>query len=136
MSKTVPEDSKNVKHLEWLMDMQKNEAQLHWTRNNYFTVTSSILLLALSQFKAQALGVIISLVGVFFSFAWLAIQDRSNRYIAYYKAKVQELDTSDHVVFPPKLGGFQMRHVAFVLPLVFLFMWLVILAAVVAGVSI
>ncbi|HZY94095.1 MAG TPA: hypothetical protein VFE98_04435 [Candidatus Bathyarchaeia archaeon] len=65
----------------------------------------------------------------------MAIQDRSNRYINYYKTKVQELDTSKEVVFPQGLGGFQMRHVTFILPLVFLAMWLVILSAVSAGVK-
>ncbi len=32
-------DTMALKKLEWLMDMQKNEVQLHWTRNNYFIVT-------------------------------------------------------------------------------------------------
>src|SRR2546427_9612871 len=97
MTTNSSDDAKREKKLEWLMDMQKNESQLHWTRNNYFTVTASILLLALSQFKGVVLGVIISLVGVGFSLAWFAIQDRSNNYIDYYKKKIQELDTSNEV---------------------------------------
>jgi len=136
MSKSNPVDSTTAKKLEWLMDMQKNESQLHWTRNNYFTVTASILLLALSQFRGIVLGVIISLVGIGFSIAWFAIQDRSNRYIDYYKTKIQELDTSNEVVFPRDLGGFQMRHVAFVLPSVFILMWFVILVAILSGVNV
>src|SRR5438093_2348289 len=101
MSKSAIDEPPTAKRLEWFMDMQKNESQLHWTRNNYFTVTTSILLLALSQFKGTILVVIISFVGLIFGLAWFAIQDRSNRYIAYYKKTIQELDTSKQVVFPP-----------------------------------
>jgi len=123
------------KKLDWLIDMQKNESNLHWTRNSYFTVTASILLLALSQFKGMVLGEIISVVGIIFSIAWLAIQHRSNAYIAYYKNKIRELDPSSDVVFPLDIPGYQMRKVAFLLPIAFLLMWFVILGAVVSGIA-
>ena len=135
MSKTNDDDLATDKKLARIIDMHKNESQLHWTRNSYFTVTTSVLLLALSQFKGEALATIISLVGVVFSIAWLAIQYRSNAYIDYYKTKIRELDPSSDVVFPLKLRGFQMRHVAFVFPIVFLLMWTIILGAVLAGVN-
>ena len=136
MSKKGADGPDTEKKLDWLIDMQKNESNLHWTRNSYFTVTASILLLALSQFpKGMVLGEIISIVGIIFSIAWLAIQYRSNAYIDYYKNKIRELDPSSDVVFPLDLPGYQMRKVAFLLPIAFLFMWFVILVAVAYGVT-
>src|SRR6266567_5015061 len=134
MSTISPDGRKIEKKLDWLMDMQKNETQLHWTRNSYFTVTASILLLALSQFKSMILGEIISIVGIAFSIGWLLIQYRSNAYINYYKNKIRELDPSNDVVFPLNLPGYEMRKVASLLPVAFLLMWFVILGAVVSGV--
>ncbi len=135
MSTISPDGRKIEKKLDWLMDMQKNETQLHWTRNSYFTVTASILLLALSQFKSMILGEIISIVGIAFSIGWLLIQYRSNAYINYYKNKIRELDPSNDVVFPLNLPGYEMRKVASLLPVAFLLMWFVILGAVVSGVT-
>ncbi len=99
------------------------------------TISSSpsILLLALSQLKGVVPGGTISIVGIWFGVAWFVIQDRSSRYIGYYKRTIQELDTNKPFIFPQDLRGRQMRHVAYVLPVIFILMWLTILVAVLTG---
>jgi hypothetical protein len=129
-------DQLTLKKLDLLTGMQKNEAQLHWTRNNYFLIAASILLLALSQFSGRAfLEGLIASVGFVFAIAWLLIQDRSSRYIGYWKKAAQGLEKneSNSAIYPESLGGVQMRYVAYVLPLTFLVMWATILGALLYG---
>jgi hypothetical protein len=129
-------DQYALKKLDLLTGMQKNEAQLHWTRNNYFLVAASILLLTLSQFRGRTfLEGLIACVGFVFTIAWLLIQDRSSRYIGYWKKAVQRLEKEDmtSAIYPEGLGGVQIRYVAYVLPLAFLAMWIAVLVALIVG---
>jgi uncharacterized membrane protein YjjB (DUF3815 family) len=57
--------------LKAISQMQQSEASIHWSRNNIFLVCSSILLLALSQFKQLQLCILISALGIVLNFAWL-----------------------------------------------------------------
>ncbi len=121
--------------LKLFTERQQTEATLHWSRNSYFLVVMSILFLALGQRSVENLHqlasfqVLISILGMALSVIWLLIQDRSSRYINYYKKEARKLaeltNTTD--VYPEKLGGFEMRHLAYVLPLVFLAIWLLFL---------
>jgi hypothetical protein len=114
-------------------DMQQSEANLHWTRNNYFLIASSIMLLALSQFHTRGIQIVIATLGFVMNLMWLLIQDRSSRYIGYWKKKQNEIDSTqggarvNRPVFPEKLGGVQMRYVAYFLPILFMVIWLAII---------
>jgi len=113
--------------------VREKEAQLHWQRNNYFLVVASILILALSQFRNQiAIQSLVSLLASVLSVAWLLITYRSSKYIEYWKTKMRELEkqTGQVSIYAESVGGVEMRKVAYVLPIAFLVLWLVILVLV------
>jgi len=109
-----------------LNERQHNEADLHWKRNGFFLLSSSILLIALGQFHIPAIGLAFAILGLMLNSVWLLIQYRSSEYIKWYKAKVKELEkglTSPPEIYPDNLGGIQMRKLAMLLPLPFLMIW-------------
>lgn len=118
-------DSEKLHHI---TDMQQSEAQLHWNRNNYFLVVSSILLLALSQFDDKFIQFAIGFLGSALSIVWLSIQYRSSQYIKYWKNLAQNLSSTSKLpdIYPKKLSGFEMRRIVYWLPICFLILWILI----------
>jgi hypothetical protein len=118
-----------------LIARQDSEATLHWSRNSYFLVVMSILILAFGQapvgnnLQLGLFRLLISILGAAISVVWILIQDRSSQYILYYKNKSRELAESTGAadVYPEHLRGFEMRKLAFALPSVFLIIWVAFL---------
>ena len=139
----MPTESGDLETLIRLQERQQSEATLHWSRNSYFLVVMSILILAFGQKSVENLGqlalfqALISILGVALSVVWLLIQYRSSRYILYYKDEARKLakstDTTD--VYPEKLGGIEMRQLAYALPVVFLVIWFAFSAIVLINLS-
>jgi len=139
----MPTESGDLETLKRLQERQQSEATLHWSRNSYFLVVMSILILAFGQKSVENLGqlalfqALISILGVALSVVWLLIQYRSSRYILYYKDEARKLakstDTTD--VYPEKLGGIEMRQLAYALPVVFLVIWFAFSAIVLINLS-
>jgi len=127
-------NSKDLEKLKLFTGMQHSEANLHWSRNNYFLMCSSILLLALSQFEARTFQFLVASLGLVLNIAWLLIQHRSSKYILYWKTEAQKLTSSGEVpnIYPKNLGGFEMRKVAYVLPIAFIVIWVTILVILLA----
>jgi hypothetical protein len=71
----------------------------------------------------------VSLLGFALSFAWLLITHRSSKYVEYFKTKMKEIEkeTGEVSIYDESVGGFEMRNVAYVLPVAFLLLWLVVL---------
>lgn len=121
-----PTDSEKIKlYKEGL----ENETQLHWKRNHFFLISSSILLVVLGLLKDETFQLLLGIMGTSVNCIWFGIQDRSSRYIGYWKKKIQGLDakTSEFSIYPKKLGGIQMRYLAYSLPIPFIFIWLVVI---------
>lgn len=124
----MAEESKRSEIWAIITRMQQSEATLHWQRNSYFSVVASILILAVSQFDTPIFQVIIGFLGIGLSVIWILIQDRSSRYIDYWKAESRKFDTQlGTSIYPKSLGGVEMRKLAYLLPLVFLAIWAVII---------
>ncbi len=125
------DESKEEQWIKVLNKRQHGEADLHWKRNGFFLLSSSILLVALGQFSNyHNMGIAFALLGLALNSIWLLIQYRSSQYIKWYKDKVKELEKTLSVppeIYPEDLGGFQMRHLAMLLPLPFLFIWSAVL---------
>jgi len=125
----LSEDSKRSEIWSEFNKIQQSEASLHWQRNSYFSVVASILILAVSQFDNSAFQIIVGFLGLALSIIWLLIQDRSSRYIRYWKNEStkfkSDLGTN---IYPSKqeLGGIgiEMRILAYFLPMVFLAIWI------------
>jgi hypothetical protein len=116
----------DLESLKLISQMQQSEASIHWSRNNIFLVCSSILLLALSQFKQVELRILVSVLGIVLNFAWLLIQYRSSKYILHWKIEYRRLQAqSANIpdVFPQQLRGIEMRKIAFILPIAFMVIW-------------
>jgi hypothetical protein len=110
--------------------MQQTEATLHWNRNNFFLVCSSILLLALSQFSKKKYCFAIAIPGLVLNSIWTLIQYRSSQYIDYWKKVSSEIakeirDLPD--LYPRDLKGLPMRKIAIYLPIVFAALWILII---------
>lgn len=121
----------DLEKLKMLRERQDAEATLHWSRNSYFLVVMSLLLVAYSQKPVEGIQLayfqmLISLLGVFLSTIWLLIQHRSSKYTLYYKSEARKCakSTNDIEVYPEKLGrSIEMRKLAYFLPLSFLVIW-------------
>jgi len=128
-------ESDDLKRLKLFTDRQDAEAKLHWSRNSYFLVVISILILAFSQKPAENLfalklfRALVSILGVALSIIWLLIQHRSSKYVLYYKTEARKLArlTNTPDVYPEKLGGIEMRKLAYFLPIIFLIIWIAFL---------
>ena len=106
-----------------LSEMQQREATLHWTRNGFFLLSSSIMLLALSQFEGSFLMSAFGVIGIMLNTIWLFIQYRSSEYIKNWKNQVKSLETDDVETYSEKVGGYEMRKLAFLLPFPFIIIW-------------
>lgn len=125
-------ESEDLSRLELFRERQDLEAKLHWSRNSYFLVVMSILILAFNQkpvenlFQLTLFRGLIAILGLVLSFVWLLIQHRSSKYVKYYKTKAQNLAKSTNTpeVYPEKLGrSIETRKLAYVLPIVFILIW-------------
>jgi len=129
-------ESEDLSRLKLFTERQDSEAKLHWSRNSYFLVVMSILILAFGQkpvenlFQLALFRALIAILGVALSSVWLLIQHRSSKYVLYYKTEARRLAklTNTIDVYPEKLGGIEIRKLAYVLPVVFLSIWLALLA--------
>jgi len=116
--------SSNTDNYKLFVDLQQKEAQLNWTRNNYFILTSSVLLVAFSQLNFP-LTTVLGIVGGVVNACWLLIQYRSSKYIEYYKNQAQEYKPEDVPnIYPSNLGGIEIRNVVLWLPIFFIVLWL------------
>jgi len=107
-----------------LTEMQHREASLHWTRNGFFLVSSSILLLALSQFKTEFLMISFGIMGLILNSIWLLIQYRSSKYIENWKNQVKKLEIGKPTsTYSTDVKGIEMRKLAMVLPVPYLIIW-------------
>ncbi len=112
-----------------LTKLQQSEASLHWKRNGFFLLSSSILLVAVSQFESFFLMIAFGILGIVMNIVWLGIQYRSSEYIKQWKTKVTELEkklesTAD--TYSEKVKGIEMRKLALVLPFPFLMIWVAV----------
>lgn len=134
----MPRESEDLSSLKLVTKRQNSEASLHWSRNSVFLVVMSILTLAFGQkpvenlFQLALFRILFAFLGVVLSLVWLLIQYRSSQYILYYKKEARRLAKSTNTtdVYPKQLGGIEMRKLAYVLPVVFLFIWLAFLVVV------
>lgn len=128
----MSEKSENLNRLRLFTERQDAEAKLHWSRNSYFLVVMSILILAFGQkpvedlFQLAIFRTLVAVLGCVLSFTWLFIQYRSSQYVLYYKSEARKLAkiTNTPDVYPETLGGIEIRKLAYVLPLAFLFLWI------------
>ena len=104
-----------------------NEARLHWTRNNYFLITSSILLVVLGLFSDERLQAVLGILGITLNLVWLTIQHRSSKYIVYWKENISELQEDTFDIFPKGFTRIEMRKLGYILPLPFILIWAVVL---------
>jgi len=125
-SNEPPSDKEKIKMYK---DGLENETQLHWKRNSYFLVSSSILLVVLGLVKNENFHVVLGVLGVILNVVWLLIQDRSSRYVGYWKKEISKLreNIDDFDIYPKKLKGVQMRHLGYILPLPFILIWLAVI---------
>jgi len=132
----MSEKSEDLNKLKLFTERQDAEARLHWNRNSYFLVVMSILILAFGQkpvenlFQLELFRTLIASLGIALSVVWLLIQYRSSQYVLYYKNNARRLAklTNTPDVYPEELGGIEIRKLAYVLPIVFLLIWLAFLA--------
>ena len=112
-----------------LTETQHREASLHWNRNGFFLLSSSIMLLALSQFEQQSLMIAFGIVGLMLNIIWLFIQYRSSEYIKNWKNHVKKLEKGKDAAdtYSEDVGGYEMRKLAMLLPFPFLIIWAVVL---------
>lgn len=119
------------------IELRQNEITVHWARNSYFLLTSSILLVGLVQVKEVWFQLAIGASGFSLNLVWLLIQERSNLYIDYWNGVVDGLGGKLGLpkFYPP---GFKIpiRILALLLPLPFLVLWLVVVVATSYGILI
>lgn len=131
----MSEELKDLNKLKLFTERQDAEARLHWSRNSYFLVVMSILILAFGQkpventFQLALFRTLVASLGIALSFVWLLIQYRSSQYVLYYKSNARKLAklTNTPDIYPEELGGIEIRKLAYALPIVFLFIWLAFL---------
>ncbi|HZY94092.1 MAG TPA: hypothetical protein VFE98_04420 [Candidatus Bathyarchaeia archaeon] len=121
----------NFEKLKTFMRLQQNEVGYHWTRNNYFLLTQSILLVAYFPTVAVAnVQFSIALVGIFLNIIWLLIHYDSNRLIKYWNGEIEQF--REKLGFPPFYSrkGFKIRirEISLTLPAPFLILWIYLFA--------
>jgi len=137
----MSKESDDMSRLKLFTERQDAEAKLHWSRNSYFLVVMSILIVALGQKPVEnasqlaSFRILVAILGLALSFVWLLIQHRSSKYILYYKTEARKLAKSTKTpdIYPEKLGGIEIRKLAYVLPIVFLFIWAAFMITVAAN---
>ena len=124
--KNEPSDSEKIQMYKAGLE---NETQLHWQRNSYFLVSSSILLVVLGLVKNENFHLFLGGLGVTLNLVWLAIQHRSSKYIGYWKTEISKLreEMKNFDIYPKSVGGIQMRYLGYILPLPFIAIWLAVI---------
>ncbi len=119
----------NCDQVDLIIRLQQSEANLSCSRNNYFIIITSLLILALSQFKSPNLQLFISILGLVIAITWLLTHHRSSVYTKYWKTKANELSEKLNCpsVYPNIIGGFEIRLILYLLPIAFLLYWSVII---------
>lgn len=115
--------------LKIFLQLQQNEVNYHWTRNNYFLLVSSILLIAFVQVKGQTLQTVIGFVGLSLNVIWLLIQVRSNRYIHYWNQQIYAF--GNKAGLPPIYSAkdrakIPIRILGLLLPVPFIALWILV----------
>jgi len=105
----------------------EHETTLHWQRNNYFLVTMSLFLLSISQFSVRMVSIFIGFLGLAISIVWLLVNQRSSGYIGYYKQEIQKFN-KEADLYPKNIRGFQIRHLAYFLPIAFIIVWVMLVS--------
>jgi len=122
-------DTKKLELLKILNNNIQSEAKHGTSRNSYFLVVTSILILALSQFDDIEFQKIVAFIGSILCITWILMHWRSSNYINHWKKESRKVDPSEEnsKIYPKKLGGFEIRTLGFILPLAFLCLWLTFL---------
>ena len=136
----MAQGSDDLDKLKLFTERQDEEAKLHWSRNSYFLVVMSILMVAFglrpveNHLQLSLFRILIALGGVALCGVWLLIQHRSSKYVLYYKTEARRLAKSTNTtdVYPQELGGIEIRKLAYALPIVFLLVWLAFIVMVAA----
>ncbi len=120
-------DSKE--QLKMYKDAMLNETQLHWKRNSYFLLSSSILLIVLGLLKDEFFHLFLGILGVTLNIVWFIIQHRSSKYIGYWKGEIERLSKQidNFDIFPKGITRIQMRHLGYVLPCPFILIWMAVI---------
>lgn len=115
--------------LQMYRDAMKNEIQLHWKRNSYFLLSSSILLIVLGLLKDEFFHLILGILGVTLNIVWLFIQHRSSKYIGHWKDEIARLtkEVKDFNIYPKGITRIEMRHLGYVLPCPFILIWVAVI---------
>lgn len=110
------------------IDIVQSESNLSCSRNNYFLVITSILILSISQFEVKDIKLAICLVGIITSLVWLLSHHRSSEYIRYWKEESRKISHNLKIpnIYPKSLKGFEMRIILYLLPVAFIFFWIIL----------
>jgi len=135
----MAQGSDDLEKLKLFTERQDAEARLHWSRNSYFLVVMSILMVAFGQrlvedqLQLSLFRILIALGGAALCAVWLLIQHRSSKYVIHYKTEARRLAKSTNTtdVYPEELGGIEIRKLAYALPIVFLLVWVAFIVMVV-----
>src|SRR3989442_6290509 len=91
--------------LENAISLRSSQDQVLWTIYGLFSATNSLFLVALFQtgtFPKAAVGVVVSIVGLPVSIAWLLIQRRALAHIANYDDIIRKIDPE---LLNARIGG-------------------------------
>ena len=87
------------------ISLRSSQDQVLWTIYGLFSATNSLFLVALFRtgtFPKASVGVVVSIVGLPVSIAWLLIQRRALAHIANYDGIIREIDPG---LLNTKIGG-------------------------------
>ena len=126
------EQAFELEKLKIFLQLQQNEVNYHWTRNSYFLLVSSILLVASVQVKGQMLQISIGIAGLLLNVIWLLIQVRSDRYIHYWNQQIYAF--GNKAGLPPIYSArdrpkIPIRILALFLPVPFIALWILVVIA-------
>ena len=110
------------------------EANLAWTRANYFLVVISILAVAYIQNPTivphvAIFRLLVALAGMSLTIVWIFMHHRGSNYVKYNKKIVRELAKKAQTPepFPDDIGGFETRMLGYWFPIIFLFFWIALI---------
>ena len=108
-------------------EILRRETMLHWTRNGFFLLSSSIMLLAFNRFEDTIIMLVFGFIGVMLNIIWLMIQYRSSEYIKDWKNQIKRFEKDmDDKTYSEKARGYEMRKTSMLLPFPFIIIWLTI----------
>jgi hypothetical protein len=128
IKKNLLSEDQELEKLKFFAGLQQTEVSTHWTRNNYFLLISSILLVALSQFKTQIVQILIGFLGLSLNISWLLIQYESNRIIRNWNELMA--NQGHKLGFPefyPAAGRkIPIRKISTFIPIPFIVLWVAV----------